>query len=91
MKTLTDIIVVEQDEVPQLWHGLYIPDVVRDNTEVGIYKGTVTCVGPDCKVLKVGSRIIFHRSVCAPLEYEGKPFRALHEKEVIGLLEDEYV
>lgn len=89
MKALTDIIVVEQDPVPELWHGLYIPDVVRDNTEVGIYKGTVKCVGPKCHTLKVGSRIIFHRSTCAPLEYEGKPFRVLHESEAIGLLEDE--
>jgi co-chaperonin GroES (HSP10) len=89
MRTLTDIIVAEQDLVPQLWHGLWIPNTVQESTEVGIYKGTVKCVGPDCKTLKVGSRIVFHRSTCAEMEYEGKQFRVLHEHEVIGVLEDE--
>lgn len=89
MKTLTDIIVVEQDPVPQLWHGLWIPNTVQESTEIGIYKGTVKCVGPDCKTLKVGSRVIFHRAVCAEMEYDGKPFRVLHESECLCLLEGE--
>lgn len=89
MQTLTDIIVVEQDPLPcKSKEGLILLPQYDINEESGVYTGTVKVSGPDCKTLKPGSRVMFHRSTCAEMEYENRPFRVLHEHEVLAEIED---
>ena len=90
MRTLTDIIVVERDPLPdRSKSGLIIllPDWEK-NEEVGIYFGRVKVAGPDCKELKVGDHIIYNRSQYVPMEHDGKEFSVFHESHVLAKLED---
>lgn len=88
MQTLTDIIVVTKDEPPkQSPGGIWFPPL-EINEESGVYTGVVKVCGPDCKTLKPGMRVMYHRSQCAPMEHEGEDFSVFHEHECLAIVED---
>jgi co-chaperonin GroES (HSP10) len=89
MRTLGDIVIVERDPHPDKSPGGII--LLSDwdaQEEVGVYYGRVKVAGPDCKVLKVGDHIMYHRSNYVPMEYEGKDFAVFHEDVVLAKIED---
>jgi co-chaperonin GroES (HSP10) len=90
MKTLTDVIVVERDPLPDKSESgliILLPDWEKCE-EVGVYFGRVKVAGPDCKVLKVGDHIMYHRSNYVPMEHDNCDFAVFHESEVLAVLED---
>lgn len=90
MRTLNDIIVVERDPLPDRSESgkiILLPDWNK-NEEVGVYTGRVKVAGPDCKELKVGDHIMYHRSQYVPMEHAGEEFSVFHETHVLAKLED---
>ena len=90
MRTLGDVIVVERDPAPEKSKGGII--LLSDwdaQEEVGVYYGRVKVVGPDCKTLKAGDHIMYHRSNYVQMEHQGSDFAVFHEAEVMALVEDE--
>jgi co-chaperonin GroES (HSP10) len=87
MRTLTDIIVAERDPSPEKSPGgIWFALDWQKQEEVGVYYGRVKVAGPDCKELKVGDHIMYHRSNYVPMEHEGQDFAVFHEHEVLALL-----
>lgn len=92
MRTLNDIIVVERVKEPEMIGSIIIPqcarDALRNETERGVLTGHIKVAGPDCKYLKVGDKILYHRSQYIPMEHEGEEFSVFHESHVLALVED---
>ena len=89
MHTLSDIIIVERDPTPEMSSGGII--LLSDwdaQEEVGVYYGRVKVAGPDCKTLKAGDHIMYHRSNYVPMEHDGRDFAVFREPEVLAVIED---
>lgn len=91
METLTDIIVVERDPPITKIGSIHLPecmiDADKNEMERGVLIGTVKVAGPKCKVLKPGSRIMFHRSQRVEMEHQGKDFSVFHEKDTLAIVD----
>lgn len=89
MRTLSDIIIVERDPEPTMSKGgIHLLTDWNKQEEVGVYYGRVKVAGPDCKVLKVGDHILYHRSNYVPMEFEGQDFAVFREDVVLAVIED---
>jgi co-chaperonin GroES (HSP10) len=92
MECLTDVIIVERDPPVEKIGSIIMPQCVIDadkmEMETGVLIGTVKVTGPDCKTLKPGMRIMFHRSQRVEMEHEGKDFSVFHEKDTLAVVED---
>jgi co-chaperonin GroES (HSP10) len=94
LRTIGDIIAVIPDPlIERTASGIWLGDEDRNQSEVGIFNGTVLCVGPKCEVLKKGDRVMFHRSLCADWDFSlpGQPaeiVKFFHEHECMALLEE---
>ena len=89
MESLGDIIICERDPEPTMSKGgiILLTDWNKQE-EVGVYYGRVKVAGPDCKVLKPGDHILYHRSNYVPMEHENRDFAVFHESDVLALIED---
>ena len=91
METLTDVIVVKRDPPVTRIGSIHLPecmiDADRNEMERGVLIGTVKVVGPDCKTLKPGMRIMFHRSQRVEMEHEGVDFSVFHERDTLAVVE----
>jgi len=93
MKTLTDIIICERDPIKATYgSGILIkPDWVIDaehnEHERGVITGTVKVCGPDCKVLKPGMRVMWHKSQHAAMDHEGQDFSVFHEGQCLAIID----
>jgi co-chaperonin GroES (HSP10) len=88
METLSDIIQVIRDPlIDRTKSGIFIPVETQRNEERGVYTGTVATVGPKCKTLKVGDRVVFYRSQYVLYKHEGQEYCGMHEADVIARIE----
>ena len=88
MRTLNNIIIAERDPRPEKIGSIYLPGDYDKQEEVGVYYGCVKVAGPDCRELKAGDRIMYHRSNYVPLVHEGKDFAVFHEDVVLAKLDN---
>ena len=95
METLHDIVQIKKDPIPEMSKSgkLYLPDMVRDcvdqNTERGVFLGTVTCVGPECRTVKVGNRVLFGKGFYELYETDEGPRCGMHERDIFAQVEGE--
>jgi chaperonin GroES len=87
MRTLSDILAVQRlDPAAMTDSGrLWIPDLVRDNIEKGIYFGYVKHIGPKVRDVSVGDKVMFSRWENEPWE-SGIKYCGMHERDVMGIM-----
>lgn len=92
MRTIGDIIVARRDPPIDKIGSIILPQCMIDadlnEVERGVLIGTVQTVGPDCKELKPGMRIMYHRSQRVEMEHEGTDFSVMHENQILAIVED---
>ena len=97
LTTLTDIVAVKPDMPPARSEaGIWLPitDNLLESDDVsGTRYGHVIAIGPEVRDIKVGDKILYHRSVCAPFDFteigQDIPVIAqfLHEHEVLAVVD----
>ena len=63
--------------------GLYIPDAAQTVPQ----EAMVIAVGPDVSDLKVGDRVIYSQYGGTKLDYDGKSYIVLDDKDIICVVE----
>lgn len=62
--------------------GIILPDSKEKPTQ-----GVAAAVGPKVLEVKEGDHVLFGKFSGVPLEYEGKKYYAVEEKEIVAVLE----
>ena len=91
LTTLQDLIIVSKiDPADKTKGGIIIPDIAlfKRFEEKGIYFGQILIIGPDCKSLKVGDKVMFARMTYILFGYQGTNYRCLHEKNCLATVDD---
>jgi co-chaperonin GroES (HSP10) len=92
MECLTDILIAQRDPPVDKIGSIHLPQCMIDTdlneVERGVLIGTVKVVGPDCRELRPGMRIMYHRSQRVELEHEGVDFSVMHENQILAIVED---
>jgi len=97
LTTINDIVAIKPDIPPERTPGgIYLPEVeslIHNEEQSGVREGNVIAAGPNCRTLKVGDRVMFHKSQCAPWDFSApecetpEVVQFLHEHEVLALLD----
>lgn len=80
-------VLVRPDPPPEKTAGglLYKPDTVKTRSQ----RGTVLAVGPDCKGVTVGARVLFTYWSAVHLDLHGVEHFLYREDEILGILHGE--
>lgn len=94
IKPLADRVVLEVlDDAEQTAGGIYIPDTAREKPQRGI----ILAVGPGRTLengnkepmnVKVGDKVLFAKYGGTEVKFDGKEYKILSEKDILGILED---
>jgi len=97
LTTIGDVVAIKPDIPPDRTPGgIYYPeveDMMLNEEQSGVREGVILSAGPDCGTLKVGDRVMYHKSQCAPWDFSAPECETpeivqfLHEHEVLALLE----
>lgn len=82
-KPLWDYVLIDVDEIKkQTDSGFFIPSSSKEVPPIG----TVVAIGPDCKAIKVGDKVIFARMAARYLSEDitddSTGERLVHEKDI---------
>lgn len=80
-------VLVRPDPPPDKTSGgiLYRPDTVKTRSQ----RGTVLAIGPDCKGVKPGDRVLFTYWSAIHLDLNGVEHFLYREDEILGVLQGE--
>ena len=90
------IVIKKQERQEQTESGIFLPDSVDEQAQV--VEGEVVAVGPGSRNMmngesmpmdiKVGDKILYTKFAATEVQYKGKEFMVVVEKDIIAVVEE---
>lgn len=80
LNPVTDRLIIKAEEQEEI-RGFAVVESAR-RPQTGIVNGA----GPDCKVAKQGSRVLFHKGAGSEIEYAGEKLLIMREHDLLAVI-----
>lgn len=82
LNPVTDRLIIKAEEQDTVRGFAVVDSSKRPQT------GKVIGAGPDCKVAKVDSKVLFHKGAGSTIEYDGEQLLVMREHDLLAVISD---